>query len=354
MRTVVYGILLLLMSFQLTLAGSAQTKIQVLVLGTSHYNEAKDSAEQRRVIEKLKRFNPDMVMGEFVLPQEYLQLEPESYRRKSNDEMFAYYSSLHQGIKSSDRTIAKLKKNIERFSPRIDLAVQYLKKYDIANAQYQVYLLEKYKTHRLTEKEQEHYLKLLGTTDTLESKRLYIPTSEYYTILFPLMEEAGLSEIYSMDCQQYDVKWTNAWRIVAYCMHFIQRIAKIDTTSPEAKIVQKYNEEQQKIYAAAKKENLRGYDYENSFWNAEESDLLNFYGGEKLFGFSDYYPEKEVREMIRFWRLRNEGMAKNIIDQARKAKVKRVIAAAGSAHQRWIEDILRNEADVEIIQFRDL
>src|SRR5690606_18447594 len=79
-------------------SASAQEKIQILVLGTSHYNEEKDSLEYKEVIDKLTDFNPDMVMGEFVSPQEYVSLEPDSYRRKVNDSTFYYYQHLHSAV----------------------------------------------------------------------------------------------------------------------------------------------------------------------------------------------------------------------------------------------------------------
>src|SRR5690606_33465058 len=73
-------------------------KIKIFVLGTSHYNEEKDSLEYKEVIDKLTDFNPDMVMGEFVSPQEYVSLEPDSYRRKVNDSTFYYYQHLNAAV----------------------------------------------------------------------------------------------------------------------------------------------------------------------------------------------------------------------------------------------------------------
>ncbi|MET3035997.1 DUF5694 domain-containing protein [Chryseobacterium sp. NRRL B-14859] len=345
-------------SIALSVSASAQEKIRILVLGTSHYNQEKDSAEQKRVIEKLVGFNPDMVMGEFVSPEEYLSLEQDSYRRKMNDSTFFYYQKLNADIRFSEKKLEKDANRLIRFPnlhrSRIELAVGMLNNYDLANAKYQIYMLETWKKSHFNPEEAAFYKKRLGGTETLVQHNLYQSTSEYNTIIFPLMQKLNLSTIYPVDCQIYDTKWTQAWRIVAYCMHFINRIAKMDENSEEARIVHKIEQEKKRIYSKSDSLGLQGYAYLNSSFNAEESDLINFYGGEKLFGFSKNYPEKEVREMIKYWKLRNEGMAANIIRLAREKKGKRIVIAAGSAHQKWIADILRKEPDVDIIDYNTL
>lgn len=345
-------------SLSLLTSVAAQEKIQILVLGTSHYNEEKDSIKYKKVIEKLTNFKPDMVMGEFVSPEEYISLEPDSYRRKMNDSTFLYYQKLNADIKPNKR---KLEKDINRLikfpnlhQSRIELAGGLLNSYDLANAKYQIYILEALKKYHFNKEEAALYNTRLGGTETLIKRNLYQKTSEYSTIIFPLMQKLNLSTINPIDCQIYDTKWTQAWRIVAYCMHFINRIAKMDETSEEAKIVQKIEQEKKLIYSKSDSLGLHGYEYLNSSFNTEESDIINFYGGEKLFGFSKNYPEKEVREMMKYWQLRNEGMASNIIKLAREKKGKRILVTAGSAHQQWIADILKKEPDVVVVEFSSL
>ncbi len=355
---IIQRIVLLCFSLAISTFGTAQEKIQILVLGTSHYNQAKDSAEHKKVVDKLIKFNPDMVMGEFVSPEEYISLEPDSYRRKVSDSTLAYYRKLNAGIRPDNRKLEKAIHHLARFPDlhrsRIALAAGLLSNYDLANAKYQIYLLETSKKARFNQEEADFYQARLGGTETLIQHNLFQNTSEYNTIVFPLMQQLNLSTIYPADCQLYDTKWTQAWRIVAYCMHFINRIAKMDENSEEAKIIRKIEEEKKRIYAESDSLGLHGYEYLNSSFNAEESDLINFYGGQKLFGFSKNYPEKEVREMIRYWQLRNEGMAANILRLAREKKGKRILIAAGSAHQKWIADILKNESDVEIMEYTAL
>jgi hypothetical protein len=336
----------------------AQDTIQILVLGTSHYNLEKDSAEQNQVIQKLKSFNPDMIMGEFVSPQDYLRLDPESYRRKMNDSTLLYYGKLNADLQFQNKKITKgiqqLSKSPYLHKLRIELAARLLNGYDLANAQYQIYTLEKHCRQFFNTDELEYYKRRLISTDSLLKKGLYNKTSEYHTILFPLMYDLKIPMICAIDCQTYDLPWTQSWRIVAYCMHFINRIAKMDPASEEAKIIAKIQEEKDHIYAASDSLGLRGYAYLNSIYNAEESDLINFYGGEKLFGFSINYPEKEVKEMIKYWRLRNAGMAQNVLRQAEEQKAQRIVVAAGSAHQKWIENELKQQTNVKIIHYNDL
>lgn len=349
---------LFLFTINFTLVTYAQHKTEVIVLGTSHYNLPQDSVDQYLVVEKLKAFSPDMVMGEFVSPLEYKKLPEESYRRKMNDSTLAFYRDLNEDLKKDEKRLhrdaQKLVKTPFLHRLRIDLAAAYLNSYDLANAQYQIYQLIVGAKSHFNSDELAYFYKRLGGVDSLISKRLYIPTSEYHTILFPVMKAQGLPEIYPIDCQVYDLEWTQAWKIVAYCMHYIHRIAKMDIHSEEAKIVHKIQEEKEKLYAESDSLGLHGYAYLNSIFNAEESDIVNFYGGEKLFGFSTNYPEKEVKEMISYWKKRNEGMAQHVLDLINIHRPAKVVVAAGSAHQKWIEDVLSKHEHIQIVNFNDL
>lgn len=347
--------LLLLFSILSLQFGLAQEKIQIMVLGTSHQNEVSDSTYQKKIIEKLKAFHPDMVFGEFVRPEDYLKLDPEGFRRKTNDKSFDYINYLNPGIKSSDKQIHTIQKQLALFGnfhkERINLAVDYLKNYDLANGSYQIFILNKYKAAYFGNEETIYFKERLGVKDSLQNKGLYSNTNEYSTIIFPMMYELKLPEIYSMDCQNYDMQWTNSWRLVAYIMHYIEKVAKLDPNSEEAKIVKKKEEVLAEVQNETEKSKLWGYAYNNSELNARQSDIINFYCGEALFGFSKDYPEKFVKEMMKYWKLRNEGMANNTMMQIRKKGAKKIILAVGSAHQKAIADLLAKEKDVEIITF---
>ncbi len=54
------------------------------------------------------------------------------------------------------------------------------------------------------------------------------------------------------------------------------------------------------------------------------------------------------------WTLRNKGICKNIIDQAKKRNIKRVVVGVGASHLKWIEEILAKNPEVKIMNYNDL
>ncbi|TDO22390.1 DUF5694 domain-containing protein [Pedobacter duraquae] len=335
----------------------AQQQIEIMVLGTSHDNPAKDSLEYQKVQARLLAFNPDFVAGEYVLRGDYMKLSPDSYRRTYSDKIIAYIDQRNPGLKYNAKDVKKaemaLKKSANFHKIRIDLALQYIRNYDFANAAYQVFLLEKYYKPFFGKEELSYYNTHLGTTDSLKKIGLFRETSEYTTIIFPMLKKQNLDVLYAMDCQTYDLEWSKAWDMVARVYPYIPRIAKLDPKSEEGRVKKRIDSTYKALEAEAAKSGLTGYALLNTETSGRYHDLENFYGGPSMLGFSKAYPDDLVKEMLKYWMLRNEGMASNAITQIRQQGAKRAIIVAGAGHQKWLSDLLRKEKDVKLVNYND-
>jgi len=335
----------------------SQQQIQIMVLGTSHDNPAKDTLDYKKVQARLIAFSPDFIAGEYVLPGDYMKLSPESYRRTYSDKVIAYIDSLNPGLKYNEKQLQKAEKRLIHsrnfHKTRIDLTLQYLKKYDFANANFQIFLIENYFKKSFGAEELKYYHSHLGTTDALKKNGLYRENSEYTRIIFPVLRQLGLTQLHAMDCQTYDLEWSKAWSMVSRVYPYIPRMAKLDPKSAEARVKKKIDSTYADIESEGMKTGLTGYALLQTNASARMHNLENFYGGPEILGFSKAYPDDLVKEMLKYWTLRNEGMASNAIQQIRATGAKRAIVVAGAGHQKWLADLLRKEKDVKIVSYND-
>ena len=343
----------------LSLSVQAQQPMEILVLGASHGNNASDSLHYKEVLLKLVQYHPDLILTEFLTPADYLAMPATNSNKKSQEKSFEYLRRHNPvPIKNTAKQIEKYKAALAKFDNfhrvRMDLALAYFQNHDLGNGLYHLYILENDKKKHFGAKELEYYTAHFGTRDSLQKAGLFRTTSEYCTLVFPLAHQLGQQEIYPIDAQQYDEDWKHSWRLVAYIMHYTNKIAKMDSTTEEAKIVNAIAAAKETIEKEQVAQNLPLYNYLNSDLNARESDILNFYGGPELFGISKAYPESEVKNMMKYWGLRNAAMAANTLAQMKKQNAKRGVVVVGSAHQKWMEDELAKDKNVKIIKYNAL
>lgn len=335
----------------------AQERLQILIVGSAHQNA--DSADYfRQVIDRLKRFQPDAVFGEYLSAEDLRELEPNNYGRTSYQKKYDYLSPRNPqpGIKSRRRALAALKA-LDGFAylhkARIDLALYDLLTGDTGNGMYQLYVLETYMKSHFGEKELAYYNQHVGTLDSLKKVGLFRAKSEYNQIFFPLLYELGQAVIHPMDCQRHDVPWSKAWAKADSLIKKMEAIAKADSTSEEARTVRlieeytSYTEEDKRLFDAHPYEGMNSDRYKtlDAAWN--------FYGGQAFYGFPGF-PTDAIKAMIQQWLLRNEGMCKNIVERASALKAKKVLVGVGASHVKWMEEILSKNPQVELIQYNDL
>ena len=357
MKTILNLSFVLLLLIGVSVKVNAQNQIEIVIVGSAHDN-SKSTQNFQVIIDKLKNFKPDMVFGEYLPESDFNTLEADNWARKSFDKGRGYLEKLNPGaVKNIEMQINRGRKALSSFEyyhkTRMDLAVNYAKNQDRGNTEYQIYVLENYMKNSFGKEELATYTKMFGSVDSLRAARLYRTGSEYSKIYFPLIYQLKQDRIYNMDCQTYDKPWGIAWAKTDSLYKLLLNKAKTDTASAEAatvKAIEKYwsySEEESKVF------NADPYAGMNTTKYGVLDEVWNFYGGTHFYGYAGF-PTETVKEMIAQWTLRNEGMCKNIIDQAKAKHAKRVVVGVGASHRKWMEEILAKNPEVKIINYNDL
>jgi Family of unknown function (DUF5694) len=357
MRTIQKLSLALLMLMAFTIKLNAQNQIEIVIVGSAHDN-SKSTINFQAIIDKLKNFKPDMVFGEYLPQNDYAKLEESNWAKELFKKEHDYLEKLNpESPKNIDAQIKKDLKALAKFAyyhkTRMNLAVNYAKNWDRGNADYQFFVLENYMKRSFGKEELATYTKMFGGVDSLKKIGFYRPGSEYSKIYFPLIYQLKQDQIYNMDCQTYDKPWGEAWNKTDSLYKILIGKAKTDSSSQEAatvKAIEKYwsySKDEAKVF------NADPYAGMNTLKYGVLDEAWNFYGGSHFYGYAGF-PTETVKEMIAQWTLRNEGMCKNIIEQAKAKKAKRVVVGVGASHRKWMEEILAKNPDVKIINYNDL
>lgn len=357
MKTIQKLSLAFLLLIVVALKLNAQNQIEIVIVGSGHDN-SKSTQNFQSIIDKLKNFKPDMVFGEYLPESDYARLEESNWAVKVFKKGHAYIEALNPTTpKNIVALIKKEQKALSSFAyyhkTRMDLAVNYAKNRDRGNAEYQIFILENYMKEKFGKEEQAQYAKMFGNIDSLKKAGLYRSGSEYSKIYFPLIYQLGQDQIYKMDCQTYDKPWSEAWAKTDSLYKIMINKAKADSTSAEAATLKaiesywSYSEEESKVF------NADQYAGMNTVKYGVLDEAWNFYGGSHFYGYAGF-PTEPVKAMIAQWTLRNEGMCKNIIDQAKAKKAKRIVVGVGASHRKWMEEILAKNPEVKIVNYNDL
>jgi hypothetical protein len=344
-----------------TVAGFAQSKtsnqpLEILMIGTSHDYGKKATEKFDYVMDKVRAYQPDAVFGEFLSAEDYDAI-PNYWNKANVEKRIAYVRDLGYPLPANrEKLIAQsykaLKENPNYHQDRMKLTNALVQQHDFANAQYQLYQLMQRKDAFGAE-ERATFTKTLGPIDSLH--RLgYRTTSEYYYMLFPLMNELKIDKMMSMDCQKYDLAWQGAWDRADTLVRLFEAQVDKDSTSAEALAYKALNQRTSVLNKLSKTAEREGV--ATKFYNSIEGDeflnIVNFYGGKRLFSVKGF-PEKELSEMLRYWQLRNEGMCQNIVSRARAAGVKRVVVGVGANHRKIMVDLLRAYPGVTVYELND-
>ncbi|RZK81784.1 MAG: hypothetical protein EOO92_04080 [Pedobacter sp.] len=354
MYTIAKSLLIVIM---LSAGSSFAQKVEILIVGSSHEN--KPGYEQYdQVINKLKNFKPDMVFGEYLSPADYKALEPGTWGYQSLNKAHEFLAKGNkENEKQLSKKIEKATRQLNKFpyyhKLRMDLAVDYIVQGDRANADYQFYVIENEMKKAFGKEEMAYYTQRFVNLDTLKKLRLYRAVSEYTNIYFPLLHALKQDKLYSMDCQKYDKPWSKAWAETDSAIKVMEKKAKSDSLSAEAKTlaaIEKYSS-----LTADDKKSMTASPYYNMSVPryAELNDAWNFYGGSHFYGYAGF-PDQHIKDMYVQWNLRNEGMCANVLKQVKEMKAKRVVVGVGAAHRKIMEDILSKDPDVTIVSYSKL
>ncbi|RZJ43479.1 MULTISPECIES: DUF5694 domain-containing protein [Pedobacter] len=349
--------LALLLLIGVSIKSNAQNQIEIVIVASSHDN-SKSTQNFQAIIDKLKNFKPDMVFGEYLPAEDYAKLENDHWAKKAFRNKVNYINRLNPETAKNNTTLIKKNQKALASYPyyhktRMNLAVEYAKTWDRGNFDYQMFVLENHMKSRFGKGEEKEYSEMFGSLDSLKKLGIIRPGSEYNKIYFPLIYQLGQNQIYNMDCQTYDKAWGQAWGKMDSAYKVLAQKAKADSLSPEGKTMSAidkywvYSNEEEKKFSADEYAGMATEKY------GELIEAWNFYGGRKFYGYAGF-PTENLKDMVAQWVNRNEGMCKNIIEQAKAKNAKRVVVGVGAAHRVWMEEILAKNSEVKIINYNDL
>ncbi|GGI22675.1 DUF5694 domain-containing protein [Pedobacter mendelii] len=343
--------------FFIALAVKSYAQIEIVIVASSHDN-SKSNQNFQAVIDKLKNFKPDMVFGEYLPAEDYPKIEDDNWAKEAFQKKVNYVNRLNpETPKNIPSLIKRNQKALASFAfyhkTRMNLALEYAKIWDRGNFDYQMFVLENIMKPKFGKEELEEYNIMFGSTDSLKKLGINRPGSEYNKIYFPLIYQLGQNQIYNMDCQAYDKPWSVAWAKTDSLFKIMATKAKADSLSPEGKTMSAIDKYWGFNPEEAKQFNADQYAGMNTAKYGALIEAWNFYGGRKFYGYAGF-PTETVKEMVAQWTLRNEGMCKNIIEQARARNAKRVIVGVGAGHRTWMEEILAKNKNVKIVNYNDL
>ncbi|MBC6108843.1 DUF5694 domain-containing protein [Pedobacter fastidiosus] len=357
MKTIQKISLAFLILFSIAIKSNAQNQIEIVIVGSSHDN-SNSTQNFQAIVDKLKNFKPDMVFGEYLPETDYAKLEESHWAKKAFKNKVDYMNKLNPKTPANLSSLIKRnQKALVSFAyyhkTRMNLALEYAKSWDRGNFDYQMFVLENNMKSKFGREEQAEYVKMFGSSDSLKKIGIVKPSSEYSKIFFPLIYQLGQNQIYKMDCQTYDKPWGQAWGKMDSLYKTMLAKGKADSTSDEAKTVKamdlywNFTPEESKAF------NADPYAGMNSKKYGELDEAWNLYGGRHFYGYPGF-PTEALKGMVAQWVLRNEGMCKNIIDQAQAKNAKRIVVGVGASHRIWMEEILTKNPNVKIINYNDL
>ncbi len=364
MRTTLYRqfrVSKLLLVFALLFGGletlKAQNQIEIVIVGSAHGNGGTDDF-YRPIIDKLKNYNPDMVFGEYLSPEDQkASIAAGHLTAKGINKRMAYLRArdvkADKKVTQTEKAYRSLNKFAYLHKTRMELARSLYLNHDRGNAEYQFYVLEQHMQDKFEQKEQAYFDKLFGGTDSLRKVGLIRKSSEYQRIYFPLIYELGHDRIYAADCQKYEADWNEAGKKAQAAIKKMNEEAAIDSTS-DAGLAAKA----MKTYYAAANARMKGVDYTsynflNSDLYAELDEVVNFLGGPVFFN-EPGYPKAEIEVMLDLWEKRNQGICDNIVRQAKEKGATKVIVGVGASHRKGMEEIFAKMPDVKVINYNDL
>ncbi|MVM40798.1 hypothetical protein GO730_29050 [Spirosoma sp. HMF3257] len=318
--------------------------LEILFIAAAHDYGAKPVEDFTYAINKALAFKPDAVFGENLSPEDYDALD-RHWNKEAIDKRLAYLTKLGYPVpKHPQAFIARQYKLLRKYpnyhQERMKLAHALFMTHDFGNASYQFYLLDKMRPAFGAE-EVAAFTRILGPVDSLKNVG-FRRTNEYYNIFHPIAQTLKLEKIMPMDCQKYNTPWSAAWEKTDSLYKIFEKSIEADTNSADYRTYQKLVNENNALQRLLNKANQAGKSTE--FLNTVEwdkyTDFGNFYGNRYLFGLKGF-PENGVRDMLKYWTLRNEGMCQNIVNRARQLGAKRVVVGVGASHRELMVSILK-------------
>ncbi|TRW27095.1 hypothetical protein FMM05_00140 [Flavobacterium zepuense] len=324
--------------------------LDIIIIGVSHDYSKYPKQDFASIHNKIRKFIPDAFFGEF-LSKEDERLVMDYWCKKDNIKRLKVLRS-NRSIAEEllPKTIDSLKKltllKPNDYHVKIDLAHAYYLNQDVANGHYQFWQVFDH-LQRTPDADLKNYVdKVLSPKlDTTGRSMKRLKTSEYAWIAFPLMQEMGMRELLSMDCQDYDLNWGASW--AAFDAKFnLSRKDTISTFSNRIKPQLAKINNGFKKYGEVETTSKTVTEWLNTDEASAISASGDFYLPE-MYNMKNF-PKEEMLSKIHWWMMRNKGMCDNVVNRARKTGAKKVIVIAGANHRKYMQDIFKDMPNVRV------
>lgn len=331
-------------------------KLEILLIGVSHNYSSYPKQDFADIYRKIEQFKPTAFFGEFLSKADE-QNVMDYWCKKDNLHRLKILRQNRnipalQLPKTIDSLNTIIKQKPDDFKSKTDLAHAYYLDEDVANGHYQYWQVFNHLQQHADAGLTTYIDKLLSPKlDTTGRSMKRLITSEYALIAFPMMRKLGMTTLYAMDCQDYDLNWNASWAAVDEKFAAFRK----DT----AKVFQK----ELNSHFKSINDGFKRYD-EVEKSSSKVTEWLNTPEASIISASGDFYlpemyemknfPKVEMRSKIHWWIMRNQGMCNNVIHRAKAAGAKKVVVIAGANHRKYMQDIFEHMPGVTVQNINQL
>jgi hypothetical protein len=326
----------------LLISGCTHTQ-KVLLVGTQHVTSKERAHEVKPIMEALKRFDPDIICGEFVVPTDTASLVARSDR--GGEEIFGMADLWRKEwnvSQDNDRAIKSLQSSLERdphdLRKRMELAQHYLLSHDQGNADFQSHIVfKKLEGNTAMDEEISKSFKSYSTFRK-HYQHEQARNNEYQILVFPLAIHLNISYIFPIDD-------FSTWKL--YEKHYDRLQMRDDTDSLKVKYHQRKADFIKLISSIPKETNL---------WLTNNSPSFTKF----LVPFESYTPgpyglHEDIKMISEYWILRNRTMAQHIDEVARKHPNKNLVVFFGASHTAPVEiELNKLRKKYQVLTLKDI
>lgn len=326
-------------------------KVKILLIGASHdYSKSQDQ-NFSNIHRRIRAFKPNAFFGEFVSSEDEATLMDYWCKADNLKRVKKLRSTRSIPKDKITHVIDSLKAISEQDSNNLylksDLAHAYYLAEDAANGHYLYWQVYDHLKKSADSKLEKYVDSLLCPKQDVSGRSMKrLATSEYAFIAFPMMKEFGLTEMLSMDCQDYDLNWTAS----AIAFHNKFEVFQKDSLATAYKAISALLERRDKGFKKYQEMESSSNVFTEWLNTDEAAGILasgDFYFNE-LYNFKNF-PKQEMLSKIHWWKKRNEGMCMNIVNRAKENQAKRVVVMVGANHLQFMQEIFQTIPNVEVL-----
>lgn len=330
-----YQLLFFFVSINLTTTVFAQTEI--LIVGTLHDVEADQTDNYTHLLDLILPWNPQVIGTEFRLPTDTVSLQA-IFGEQLYEKRDSLAETWNIAINNLNGQIAEWSERVakdDQLLNRLELAKRYYLNFDRGNAYFQFYWVDQL-LQQMSPQEQAQALKdhpILAKIQAYKARNQY---DEYWQLAYPLAVQQGITYLYPTDDQTVRDYYHEAWGQAN------EELAGHPLQADWEQLL----------------DTIRAVEAEHIAKGTAAWEFNSYRVQEMLYRLEgDFFPpglssSSDLRNY--YWQVRNERMARHILEVADKHPGQRIVVFYGCSHVPSIRRILRSLSDHKILTLPDL